>query len=380
MKLPIHHNGLFELDRETFNMLIDYQLEWNKFIFDNSTRDSISLLLLDPLAGQDVLCNQLESMIDLDPCPIKCFFLRNDFFKIKELGMKVVEYNTVSVAFLAASQVISKELGGEKCTGLDNIISFLSEACKLHAEYYEIPIGVCVLMLVTEKDITNGNCEQDLLVQHMTFVGIKVIKSSFGKELQIKTGSDGHLYVGDQLINLVYLRTGYTPFAPEELEQRREIESSKAVKVNPINTQLIGMKLVQANLSENVSVVKPAKFDKFGVKICQLSKYTGPLENMILKNNNEGGNGSCVYDEIPSFVKKLTDKEKRGWIVMERLHPIVHNEKLVSEIGIGGGILSLNGKILRNEYIGYLVRTKDQMEKGGGVTAGFSKINSLKIT
>ena len=235
-------------------------------------------------------------------------------------------------------------------------------------------------MIVTERDITNGNCDQDLLMRHLSSTGINVIRNSLGQDLKIKIGPDGHLYVGDQLINLVYLRSGYTPFTPQELDQRRQIEASKAVKVNSVNTQMIGMKLVQANLSGKCTVAKPAKFDDFGVKMCQLCKYAGSLENMILKNNNEGGGKSCVFDHVPDFVNGLKEEEKKGWIVMERIHPVVHHDRFVSEIGIGGGVLSLNGKILRNEYIGYLIRTKDHKENEGGVAAGFSKVNSLKIT
>ena len=86
-------------------------------------------------------------MIDLDPCQIKCFFLRNDYFMTREFGAKVIEYNTISVAFLAASQVVSEELGGEKCAGLNNMVSFLQDACRLHADYYKVSLqrrGDCV--------------------------------------------------------------------------------------------------------------------------------------------------------------------------------------------------------------------------------------------
>jgi hypothetical protein len=378
LQFPIHQGGLYELDRKTFNKLIEYQLVWNRFVFDNSTRDLISDLLLCPLAGQDVLCNQLESLIDLDPCPIKCFFLRNDYFKTP-VGVKIVEYNTTSVAFLSSSQVVSEELGGEICTGLTKTVEFLVEACKMHANHYKLASehDLCILMLVTKKDLTNGNCDQELLAQNLRSKGIKVIKCSFGKDLSAKTGPDGHCFIGDQLINLVYLRAGYTPFEPEELEQRKEIEATQAVKVNSINIQLFGMKLVQANLTSRK--IKPADFDKLAVETCQLSKYTGLLDGKILKNNKEGG-GSCQFEGISEFAQTLTDKEKKGWIVMEKLNPIVHHEKYVSEIGIGGAVLSLNGEIIKNEYLGYLIRTKEQTQVQGGVAGGFAKINSLKIT
>ena len=55
------------------------------------------------------------------------------------------------------------------------------------------------------------------------------------------------------------------------------------------------------------------------------------------------------------------------------------NLSCISEVGRYGICNAENGKVINNNDIGYLVRTKSKNVKEGGVSAGFACLNSLTI-
>lgn len=76
-----------------------------------------------------------------------------------------------------------------------------------------------------------------------------------------------------------------------------------------------------------------------------------------------------------------------SFILMQRIHPAENQSILVrqgqhateatlSELGIFGTYLRVNGKVVLNEVVGNLLRTKTSSSNEGGVAAGFSVLDS----
>jgi len=125
----------------------------------------------------------------------------------------------------------------------------------------------------------------------------------------------------------------------------------------------------------------------------------GEHEQFVLKPQREGGGynfyGTDVADKLRPHVRirddgKVTLGEELGeYILMERIFPPLQTAVLLragkvegigdtlSELGIYGCIFTTHdGKVLHNEYAGYLLRTKFANVNEGGVASGFATLSS----
>jgi glutathione synthase len=108
-----------------------------------------------------------------------------------------------------------------------------------------------------------------------------------------------------------------------------------------------------------------------------------------------------VYKEdIPAFLDSLPPQEREAWIAM-RLIEVPKGVKgwlvragsldfaatsqravqaeVVSELGIFGWALFGEGKVVEEEEVGWLVRTKGKDSNEGGVATGFSVLDSVLL-
>lgn len=359
----------FELTLEQYETIYNYQTLFNEYVFSNSNREFLESVLFKRLRGNDEMCFQLYELIGLDKSKIFCGIFRNDYFLTKD-GWKMVEYNTISSSLAA----LACETHGYSNDAINGIVESLLLSKELFDDYYEVKSSI--LVVITERDRTKGNRDQEITVSKLKEKGVNIILMSFETLNGIRVLND-FLYVNYDLIGVVYYRSGYELHSERGLEIRRTIERSLAVKCPNVEAQLFGTKLVQSSLTEIQSISETIRqFKRLNVKMI----YPPELEikdetAWLLKCNKEGG-GHNVHTNLNEFLRR--EKERSNWIQVERINPVIRNGS-ISEIGIYGGIVAFNGKIISNRALGYLVRTKDQNEKEGGVFAGFSRINSLII-
>ena len=95
------------------------------------------------------------------------------------------------------------------------------------------------------------------------------------------------------------------------------------------------------------------------------------------------------YSPRTVYCELVINGDYKGiYILMEKIIPQIHpailivNDKIqelscISEIGRYGVCIAENGLIIRNQDVAYLVRTKSEKIKEGGVCAGFACLNSL---
>jgi glutathione synthase len=117
-------------------------------------------------------------------------------------------------------------------------------------------------------------------------------------------------------------------------------------------------------------------------------------ERFVLKPQREGGGNNIYRKDIPKHLKELDGKVRRlgepkpmeQYILMELINPPngIYNwllkggdktprkAEVVSELGIYGAILYIDGKVILNKKIGSLLRTKGKESDEGGVAIGES--------
>jgi glutathione synthase len=241
-------------------------------------------------------------------------------------------------------------------------------------------------------------------------------------------------------ISVVYYRAGYMPNeypSPEYYETRFRLESSKAIKCPTIPLQLAGGKKVQEVLGRKGLVERflpnhsQAQIDNLrktfmdmwgldedsqtavggevGSPASASSSSSEPLgtrkarqeyASLVLKPQREGGGNNVYKEDIPAFLDSLPPQEREAWIAM-RLIEVPKGVKgwlvragsldfaatseravqaeVVSELGIFGWALFGGGKVVGEEEVGWLVRTKGKDSNEGGVATGFSVLDSVLL-
>jgi glutathione synthase len=132
----------------------------------------------------------------------------------------------------------------------------------------------------------------------------------------------------------------------------------------------------------------PLDESKEGLRARQLA-FRNP-EGYVLKPQREGGGNNIYRSNITQFLRSLPDESHyNAFILMELIQTPsfsnyivregkVTSARVISELGIYGVILwDDQGKILKNEDAGYLLRTKEKGTDEGGVAAGFGSIDSV---
>lgn len=215
-------------------------------------------------------------------------------------------------------------------------------------------------------------------------------------------------------ISTIYFRAGYTPTdypTPAHYTTRFTLEKSLAIKCPTIPLQLAGGKKVQGVLTrsgelerffgkeqgEDVKEIRESWMGIWGLdEEVGFIKAKTDFQKLVLKPQREGGGNNVYHTSIPSFLRTLSEKEREAWIVME-LISVPNNiqgylvragagigavrEEVTSELGVFGWSLfgGENGVVLKEEEVGWLMRTKGKESDEGGVAAGFSVLDSLVL-
>lgn len=208
---------------------------------------------------------------------------------------------------------------------------------------------------------------------------------------------------------MVYYRAGYTPADYASLADyatRGILERSRAVQCPSIALQLAGSKKIQEFLS------RPDVLERFlteeqarairdtWVSMWSLDKDDGKgaeeavrrAHELVLKPQREGGGNNIYRVNIPPFVEQMSQQERVAWVAMELIRPprgvgayLVRpgtgrvSARVMSELGVFGWALFGEGRKIREEEVGWLVRTKAEDVDEGGVAAGFSVLDSIVL-
>jgi glutathione synthase len=181
------------------------------------------------------------------------------------------------------------------------------------------------------------------------------------------------------------------------------LERSRAVQCPSLALQLAGGKKVQEVLtrpgilerflspSEGAAAVRDSWMRMWGLDD-GAEEAVQRAEGLVLKPQREGGGNNIYRDKIPAFVAQLPHRDRAAWVAMELIRPPRHtgahlvrygvgrvSARVMCELGVFGWALFGEGRELKEEQAGWLVRTKAEDVDEGGVAAGFSVLDSVLL-
>ncbi len=247
-------------------------------------------------------------------------------------------------------------------------------------------------------------------VTHQTFAQLGTTASVSNSRALLITPISSALKSTPVEISVVYYRAGYIPAdyaSAADYATRALLESSRAAQCPSIALQLAGAKKVQEVLSRPGILERyltPSE-DADAVRDSWVSMWSLDQEDgkgaeeavrrahqLVLKPQREGGGNNIYWGNIPAFVAQLPQRERAAWVAMELIRPprgvgayLVRprtgrvSARVMSEIGVFGWALFGEGRKLREEQVGWLVRTKGEDVDEGGVAAGFSVLDSILL-
>ena len=232
-----------------------------------------------------------------------------------------------------------------------------------------------------------------------------LLKSPLVSEAEEEAGQEEEIEV-----TVAYFRAGYDPSdypSEGEWKGREIIEMSAAIKCPCISYHLAGTKKVQEALC------RPGELERFlkkpadvaAIQDCFMGLYglepglagaeaavkaaRARPEDYVLKPQREGGGHNLYGDELVEALDRLTPEERAAYILMEKIRPPPFDSHFVRdgqvlqgaavfELGVYGVFLGDGEcqRVLLNESVGHLLRTKLATSQEGGVAAGFAVLSS----
>jgi glutathione synthetase len=352
--------------------------------------------------------------------PLELLISRNDFFLQQSTGdalvdLRQVEFNAIAASYPGLSGLthdLHAALWLERSKRLvaNDPLTGLCDGLAAAVARHGTP-GADVIMVV-QADETNI-FDQRLIELRLAQRGIPLRRLTLEHIAAHGQLREGHLLVNGKACAVAYFRAGYAPadLATDRARRGRSLlEHSDAVVVPRIGVHLAGTKKVQQILTDGRILERyldkssaqrlSATFAGLWEPEALIATPQGEIpawraamaapDRFVLKPQREGGGNNFYDEDISRVLKDSTHRERAGYILMERIHPMPHDAVLVregkptqttcvSEIGRFGVLLAEQGRVLINHDIGYLVRTRDHQLREGGVSAGFGHLSSLEI-
>ena len=250
------------------------------------------------------------------------------------------------------------------------------------------------------------HCSYGIHVSRQTFAQLRTSASISPSRALLVAPISPQLNQPAVEISVVYYRAGYAPVdyaSPADYATRALLERSRAVQCPSLALQLAGGKKVQEVLtrpdvlerflspSEGADAVRDSWVRMWALE-GGADEAVRRAHELVLKPQREGGGNNIYRDAIPPFVAQLPVRERAAWIAMELIRPphgvgahLVRSGKgrmrasVVSELGVFGWALFGEGREVKEEQVGWLVRTKAEDVDEGGVAAGFSVLDSVVL-
>lgn len=290
-----------------------------------------------------------------------------------------------------------------------------------------LALPLCIIFLVQdgERNIFDQIELSSYLTEDLGIPVFRLISSEILKSTSIPSSNSSRplIYTPPQApstqfeVTTIYLRSFYSPSDYQDSnawEARTHLERSAAIKCPSVLTQLAGCKKIQQvlaepsgpdHLSHFLQGIDPSIIEKVRQTFApqydlstnspglKLALDPSTAANHVLKPQREGGGNNIYKSSIPEFLHSIPETEWKRWVLMELIQPpsaakntvlrsdgAVLSGGVVGELGVFGTILwNDDGKILRNEQGGWLMRTKGKESDEGGVAAGFSSLDSILL-
>jgi glutathione synthase len=196
--------------------------------------------------------------------------------------------------------------------------------------------------------------------------------------------------------------------SPTDYATRAALRSSRAAQCQSIDLQLSGAKKVQEVLSrpsilerllapsEGANTVRNTwvsmwSLDRDDDKAAE--EAARRAHELVLRPQREGGGNNIYRGDIPPFVVQMPQQEHVAWVAMKLIRPprgvcayLVRpgtgrvKARVMNEVGMFfEWALFGEGREVREEQVGWLVRAKAEDVDKGGVTAGFSVLDSVLL-
>ncbi|PIA39343.1 hypothetical protein AQUCO_02600058v1 [Aquilegia coerulea] len=332
-----------------------------------------------------------------------------------------IELNTISCSFPGLSCLVSEfhryllnHYGGDlkldSTRVPENMAStrYAEALAKAWKEYNNARAVIMIVVQTEERNMYDQHWLCSILKEKYGVMTIQKTLAEIATEGRLQP--DGTLLINDQVVAVIYFRAGYTPNdypSESEWSARLLMEQSTAIKCPSISYHLAGTKKIQQELA------KPNVLERFlddKDDVTKLRKCFAGLwslddskimkdvmerpELFVLKPQREGGGNNIYGDDVKQMLLKLQkegSEELAAYILMQRIFPtespaflvqdgILHEEHVISELGIYGAYLRNKDKVIVNEQCGYLTRTKVSSSNEGGVVAGFAVLDSVYLT
>lgn len=275
-----------------------------------------------------------------------------------------------------------------------------------------------VLMVVqpNERNFADQRLlERELFVAH----GIAVIRKTLAEvHKECFLDMDGNLMVPLDgvpcIVPLVYFRAGYGPAdypSEAEWDARLRMELSSAIKCPTVAYQLVGTKKMQEVLSQRSELEKFLQADAVDLvlKHCaamydlsdadQLPNVLELVRNdpgsFVMKTQREGGGNLITGSKMMELLE--AGQGLCQFTLMQKIVPAPHGSSFVRNFSLSPGIPSVSelgvftifvsdgsstantADVVRNRYGGYILRTKPYATDEGGLMAGASVLDVLRV-
>ncbi len=408
----------YEISNKVLQKMIDLTPIFNQLMVKVGLDRSFLQEHLEGVIQADDFTRNLLSIMTKsgETQPFELLISRNDFFlttnDASNNNLKQVEYNTIasSYGFLSGQvhQLHKYLYQGQSLESLlvaNNPLEGIVDAMATAVHCYN-HTGSCVLMVIQpgEKNRFDQRAIEYRLLNKYNIPTLRCSLDEIGEKARLK---EGHLTFNDRIMALTYFRAGYTPddYPSQKAWKARElIESSSSIKCPSIGVQLAGTKKIQQVLGRSdilnrfipkasTTLITNTFVDMFSLNETinnQPAHHTATCfpEKYVLKPQREGGGNNYFGQEMADILQTMPKEQQEAYILMERIEAPTHSSILVvdkktnqstcvSEIGRFGTCFTERDKILLNQDIGYLVRTKSEDQDEGGVSAGYACLNSL---
>ena len=353
--------------------------------------------------------------------PHKILFgiIRTDYMRHSDNSYRMVEANCIASSFGYLSQQVAKCHHSLYPNILPNhqiITKALNAAVPYHEKQSSVPDCMlslsedspngrqCILMIVQS---TEANIADQLGIQDG--LDVPLFRITFDQVQQLSR-HQGTLLYQHHIVAVVYYRAGYRPEDYNDFTPRLILESSDAINCPSVHLQLMGLKKIQqltsskSQLSQYMEKQAEA-MSAFHVPLFTMDQSLEEGRNAlalvqqdpsqyVMKPQREGGANNYYGEEILDHLSKIDIDAYQQYILMERISGLRHSNTLikyqngikqdvegqcVSEIGVFGYMIAKEGKMLKDDVQGYIVRTKLVGTDEGGVATGYSCLNSLQL-
>ncbi|KXN82852.1 Glutathione synthetase, partial [Leucoagaricus sp. SymC.cos] len=158
-----------------------------------------------------------------------------------------------------------------------------------------------------------------------------------------------------------------------------------------------GLDVGEDLLTPDTQTIQSGK-ENFGVR-----KARDEAKSLVLKPQREGGGNNVYKEDIPAFLDALPPQERQAWIAMQLIETPANvgnyliragstsgssesqvpvRTDVISELGIFGWSLFRkedSDSNVKEDTVGWLVRTKGTESNEGGVATGFSVLDSVVL-